>query len=93
MWRLFETTTLGLAILSTVAADHTKDLVAGGDGLTSALLGGYHVAFIVGALAIGAGIALAFVLLRPRDPEPQLAEAPVEHAPAPVRFAMEEQAA
>ena len=84
---------LGLAILSTVAADHTKDLVAGGDGLTSALLGGYHVAFIVGALAIGAGIALAFVLLRPRDPEPQLAEAPVEHAPAPVRFAMEEQAA
>jgi EmrB/QacA subfamily drug resistance transporter len=84
---------LGLAILSTVAADHTKGLVAGGDGATSALLGGYHVAFIAGALAITAGIALAFALLRPRDPEPQLAEAPVERAPAPVRFAMEEQAA
>jgi EmrB/QacA subfamily drug resistance transporter len=84
---------LGLAILSTVAADHTKDLVSSGDGVTSALLGGYHVAFIAGALAIATGIVLAFALLRPRDPEAQLADAPIERAPAPARFAMEEQAA
>jgi hypothetical protein len=84
---------LGLAVLSTIAADHTKDLVSSGDGATSALLGGYHVAFIAGALAIAAGIALAFALLRPRDPEVELVEAPIERAPAPARFAMEEQAA
>ncbi len=82
---------LGLAVLSTVAADHTKGLLSDGDGATSALLGGYHVAFIAGAAAIVAGIGLAFALLRPRDPELQVAEAPVDRIPA--RLAMEEQAA
>jgi EmrB/QacA subfamily drug resistance transporter len=84
---------VGLAVLSTVATNHTKDLLSGGDGATSALLGGYHVAFLSGAMAIVAGIALAFALLRPRDPQLEVAEAPVERTPAPARFAMEEQAA
>jgi EmrB/QacA subfamily drug resistance transporter len=84
---------LGLAILSTVAANHTQGLRAGGEGLTSSLIGGYQVAFFAGAATIGAGIVLAFALLRPRDsrPELQLAEAP------PARIAtdleMEQQAA
>ena len=60
---------LGLAVLSTVAADHTKGQLSDGNGLTSSLLGGYHVAFLAGAVAIGAGIVLAFALLRPRDPQ------------------------
>jgi EmrB/QacA subfamily drug resistance transporter len=83
---------LGLAILSTVAADHTKGLLADDVGLTSALIGGYHVAFLVGAVTIAAGIVLAFALLRPRNPrrELQLAEAPAERGP--VRVAMEEAA-
>jgi EmrB/QacA subfamily drug resistance transporter len=58
---------LGLAVLSTIAANHTKAL-ADDHGLTSALIGGYQVAFIVGALAISIGIVLAFALLRPREP-------------------------
>jgi EmrB/QacA subfamily drug resistance transporter len=56
---------IGLALLSTLAANHTKGLLADHDGSTSALIGGYQVAFIAGAVAIAAGIALAFALLRP----------------------------
>jgi EmrB/QacA subfamily drug resistance transporter len=77
---------LGLAVLSTIAADHTQGLLSDGNGATSALLGGYHVAFVAGAVAIVAGIVLAMALLRPRDP--QRAE---ERMPA--RLTMEEQAA
>ncbi len=80
---------LGLAVLSTVAANHTQGLLSDGNGLTSSLLGGYHVAFLVGALAIVAGIVLAMALLRPRDP--QLAVDSVDRIPA--RLTMEEQAA
>jgi MFS family permease len=84
---------LGLAVLSTVAANQTKGLRADGEGLTSSLLGGYHVAFVAGAIAISVGIVLAFGLLRPRGPrtELQAADEPVERLPA--RLAMEEQAA
>jgi MFS family permease len=57
---------LGLAILSTIAADHTKGLLAQHHGLTSSLIDGYQVAFLAGAAAIATGIALAFVLLRPQ---------------------------
>jgi EmrB/QacA subfamily drug resistance transporter len=76
---------LGLAVLSTVAADHTQGLLSDGNGLTSSLLGGYHVAFVAGAVAIVAGIVLAMVLLRPRDP--QIAEESV-----PAQLIMEEAA-
>jgi MFS family permease len=85
---------LGLAVLSTVATNHTAGLLAAGDSPTSALLGGYHVAFLVGAATIATGILLAFVLLRPRRPRPefQLAEARGEPTPT-VHVALEEQAA
>jgi EmrB/QacA subfamily drug resistance transporter len=68
----------GLAVLSTLAASHTKGLLADGDGGTSALIGGYHVAFLAGAAVITAGIVLAFLLLPPRTarPELELAERP-----------------
>jgi MFS family permease len=62
---------LGLAVLSTVAANHTKAL-ADDQGLTSALIGGYQLAFLAGAVTIGTGIVLAFALLRTRDPRPEL---------------------
>jgi EmrB/QacA subfamily drug resistance transporter len=83
---------LGLAVLSTVATSHTKNLLSDGNGLTSSLLGGYHVAFIAGAVAIAGGIVLAFMLLRPRDPRTELepADAPTDRIPA--RLALEEAA-
>jgi EmrB/QacA subfamily drug resistance transporter len=63
---------VGLAVLSTVAANHTRGLIAAHDGHVSALIGGYHVAFLVGAAAIAVGLALALVLLRPRNARPAL---------------------
>jgi EmrB/QacA subfamily drug resistance transporter len=87
---------LGLAVLSTIAANHTKALAID-HGATSALIGGYQLAFLVGAAFIGTGIVLAFVLLRPRDPglELQLAPGSAEDASrgAPTNFEIEEQAA
>jgi EmrB/QacA subfamily drug resistance transporter len=87
---------LGLAVLSTVAANHTKALLSADQGLTSSLIGGYQVAFLAGAATIAIGIVLAFALLRPRDaqPELQLAEARAEDgATAPANLDMEQQAA
>ena len=69
---------LGLAVLSTLAANHTRGLIAAHDGHISALLGGYQMAFLVGAGAIGTGIVLALVLLRQRDARPALQVAPDE---------------
>jgi hypothetical protein len=63
---------LGLAVLSTIAANHTKALIATHHGVTASLISGYHVAFLSGAGAIATGIALALVLLRPRAPRPEL---------------------
>ncbi len=81
---------LGLAVLSTIAANHTKAL-AEDNGLTSALIGGYQVAFIAGALVIGAGIVLAFALLRPRDPRLELQ--PADGSRVPTNLNIEEKAA
>jgi EmrB/QacA subfamily drug resistance transporter len=71
---------VGLAVLSTVAANHTKGLIAAHQGHISALIGGYHVAFLVGAVAIATGLVVALVLLRPGNtrPELQLAQGPDE---------------
>ncbi len=38
---------VGLAVLSTLAATHTKGLIAAHDGRISSLIGGYHLAFLV----------------------------------------------
>ena len=65
----------GLAVLSTVAANHTKGLLAAGHSVSTSLISGYHLAFLVGAGTITAGIALAFVLLRPQGPALHLATA------------------
>jgi EmrB/QacA subfamily drug resistance transporter len=64
---------LGLAVLSTIAANHTKAL-ADDHGTVSALIGGYQVAFIAGAAVIATAIVLAFVLLAPRQPREQREE-------------------
>jgi predicted MFS family arabinose efflux permease len=76
---------LGLAVLSTIAATHTKAL-ATDHGLTDSLIGGYRLAFLVGALAIGTAIVLAFALLRPRNPRQELDL-------VPTNFEIEEKAA
>jgi EmrB/QacA subfamily drug resistance transporter len=68
---------LGLAVLSTLAANHTKSLLSANHDLTTSLISGYHMAFLIGAATIAAGIVLAAVLLRPVSArsELELAEA------------------
>ncbi len=84
---------LGLAVLSTVAADHTKGLLTTHHGLTSSLISGYQLGFLVGAGAITAGLFLALVLLRPRAaaPDLELADSPV--TPIQTNFELQKEAA
>jgi EmrB/QacA subfamily drug resistance transporter len=54
---------LGLALLGTIATNHTKSLLAAHRSLPDALIGGYHLGFAVGAACVAAGIVVAIVLL------------------------------
>jgi len=56
---------IGLATLGTIATDHTKALSADGQPLISALTGGYHLAYVVAAVCVSAGVLATFLLLRP----------------------------
>jgi MFS family permease len=83
---------LGLAVLSTIAANHTKGLVAAHHELTSSLIDGYQLAFVTGAGTIAIGIGLAFVLLRSRAQRSEL-EPAAAGSRAPANLDMEKQAA
>ncbi len=58
---------LGLAVLASLAASRTDALAASGTGELEALAGGYHVAFLVGAIFAASAAAIGAALLRPRD--------------------------
>jgi hypothetical protein len=55
---------LGLAVLASVAASRTETLSASGESLEAALTGGYHVAFLIGAIFAGAAALIGGLLLR-----------------------------
>jgi EmrB/QacA subfamily drug resistance transporter len=55
---------LGLAVLASLAASRTDTLSAAGEGHLDALVGGYHWAFVAGAVFAVAGSAAAALLLR-----------------------------
>jgi EmrB/QacA subfamily drug resistance transporter len=55
---------LGLAVLASLADSRTETLVASGDGRLAALTGGYHAAFVVGAVFALAAAAVGAVFLR-----------------------------
>jgi EmrB/QacA subfamily drug resistance transporter len=57
---------VGLAVLSSLSTSRTHHLAVAGADPTSALVGGYHVAFVVAAGAALAAAALAIAVLRPR---------------------------
>jgi MFS family permease len=56
---------LGLAVLGTIATSHSKALEAHGQTIASSLVGGYHVAFALGAGSIVVAIITTLVVLRP----------------------------
>jgi EmrB/QacA subfamily drug resistance transporter len=60
---------IGVAVLGTISADHTKALTATGSSLAGALTAGYHLAFVVAAGCVAAGMLVAVLLLRPRRPQ------------------------
>jgi EmrB/QacA subfamily drug resistance transporter len=57
---------LGLAVLASLAASRTETLRASGDAPLVALTGGYHAAFLVGAVFAAAAAAIGGVFLRTR---------------------------
>jgi MFS family permease len=69
---------LGLAVLATLASTRTDTLLHHGDAGFSALVGGYHFAWIIGTALLLAGIAAAVTVLRsPRAAgEPQAEREP-----------------
>ena len=74
---------LGLAILASLAASRTDSLLTSGDGPLVALNGGYHVAFLVGALFAAAAAVLGGALLRATAPTAPTAPTNAESAAAP----------
>jgi EmrB/QacA subfamily drug resistance transporter len=58
---------LGLAVLATLATSRTGSLRAGGDSLASALTGGYHLAFVIGAGLLLVAVSVAVVVLQPEQ--------------------------
>jgi EmrB/QacA subfamily drug resistance transporter len=58
---------IGLAVLANVATHRTNGLIASGEAHVAALNAGYHLAYLVAAVAVAAAISLALTLLRPRS--------------------------
>ena len=59
---------LGLAVLASLAASRTDSLTASGEGTVAALTGGYHAAFVVGALFAAVAAGVGAVMLRSSAP-------------------------
>jgi EmrB/QacA subfamily drug resistance transporter len=73
---------LGLAVLASAAAARSDDLEASGDDALAALNGGYHVAFLIGALFTVVGAVVALALIRAESPAAE--PAADDRAPAAV---------
>ena len=72
---------LGLAVLATLSTSRTNDLLAEGQSTASALTGGYHLAFGIGAGLVIAAIVVAATVLR-SERAVALEAAPAEQQPA-----------
>jgi EmrB/QacA subfamily drug resistance transporter len=57
---------IGLAVLATLATSRTESLLGDGGSTASALTGGYHLAFLIGAGLVIAAIAIAVTVLDQR---------------------------
>jgi EmrB/QacA subfamily drug resistance transporter len=70
---------IGLAVLATISTERTKTLLESGDSTASALTGGFHVAYLIGAALAVVAIVAAVTVLRS---EPMPAGAHGEAGPA-----------
>ncbi len=64
---------LGLAVLATLSATRTENLIADGASEPAALVSGYHLAFWIGAALVAVAIAVAAIVVEAPDelPEPR----------------------
>ena len=69
---------LGLAVLASIAASRTNSLTASGHGHLQALVGGYHLAVLVGGLFAFSAAAVGSTFLRTRHYAPELEVAEAE---------------
>ena len=72
---------LGLAVLATLATTRSHDLIQSGKATAVALTSGYHLAFVIGAALVVAGIAVAAMVLE-RTERASHEEAPAGAEPA-----------
>jgi sugar phosphate permease len=75
---------LGLAVLATVSASHSKHLAGAGESAAAALTGGYHLAFLISAALVVAAIAVALLVLEPEQRPAAAHAAPPEPVAAQV---------
>ncbi|HKB82133.1 MAG TPA: DHA2 family efflux MFS transporter permease subunit [Burkholderiales bacterium] len=61
---------LGLAVLASLAVGRTNNLLASGADSLAALNGGYHAAFLIGAVFAGTAALLGAIFLRAGKPAP-----------------------
>jgi MFS family permease len=71
---------LGLAVLATLATSRTDQLLAAGQSPTSALAGGYHLAFGAGVVLVAAAVVVAATVLRPEAEAATESETAAERA-------------
>ena len=81
---------LGLAVLATLATSRTDDLLADGDSPVVALTSGYQLAFVIGAVLIAVGVAIAVTVMR--DPAGAMAHEGERGSPKGAEAAYEEAA-
>jgi EmrB/QacA subfamily drug resistance transporter len=58
---------LGLAVLATLSATRSDNLIDGGQATAPALTSGYHLAFLIGAGLVVAAILVALTVLQPEE--------------------------
>jgi EmrB/QacA subfamily drug resistance transporter len=74
---------LGLAVLATLSASRSNELIKDGESTAAALTGGYHLAFGIGAALVGVAIVVAITVLEPESrakKEPKVHHGPWELA-------------
>jgi EmrB/QacA subfamily drug resistance transporter len=59
---------LGLAVLGTIATSHSKSLEIAHVPSVTALVAGYHLAYLIGAVCVLVGIGVAVIVLRAPQP-------------------------
>jgi MFS family permease len=72
---------LGLAVLATLSATRSDDLIASGESTAAALTSGYHLAFLIGAALIVAALVVGLTVLQGEDKAAEAADHAAEDDP------------